>query len=256
MRAHYRDGGLSIELYDVRHADDRGKVFEGDVAFFLGQARRTGGPILELGCGTGRVAIPLAGAGFDVTGLDLSPHMLRIARRKSAAVRFVRGSMERFRLGRRFRLILIPFRAFQHLLTPEAQRRCLMSVREHLAPGGRFIVDLFDPRLEYCLPQGPKAGVVRDSIVHPETGRRFRVVVRDRINDPFRQTFRETWDWTERDSKGRVVRRVRDELSLRWTYRWEMRYLLELCGFRVLACHGDFRGDAARYGAEQIWVAT
>lgn len=251
-----------MELYDLQHADDRGKVFEGDVAFYLRQARRTGGPILELGCGTGRVTIPLARKGFAVTGLDLSPHMLRIARQKVAAIptrlniRFVHGSMERFDLKQRFRLILIPFRAFQHLLTPDTQRRCLECVRRHLAPDGRFITHLFDPRLEYCLPKAQEARMVRNSVIHPATGHRFDVVIRDRKNDPLTQTFRETWLWTENAKDGRVVRRVRDELSLRWTYREEMRYLLQLCGFRIVACYSDFKGSAPRYGAEQIWVTT
>src|ERR1051325_7194132 len=108
-----------------------GSAVEGDREFYRRMARRTGGPILELGAGTGRIALPLAADGHAVTALDLSPHMLAIARAKAALVlpdrrpRFVRGTMERFAFPRRFRLVIIPFRAFQHLLTPEAQRRCL-----------------------------------------------------------------------------------------------------------------------------------
>lgn len=258
MRLHYRDGGPSIELYDLVHANDRGTVFEGDVAFYLRQARRTGGPILELGCGTGRVALPLAQAGFEVTGLDLSPHMLRRARAKAKDIgraNLVRGTMERFDLKRKFRLILIPFRAFQHLLTPAAQRRCLECIRRHLAPSGRFIAHLFDPLLQYCLPEGGGERKTRDTVVHPVTRHRFEVVIRNRRNDPLRQVFTEDWHWTERDRRGGVVRTFDDRLSLRWTYRYEMEYLLRLAGFEIVACYGDFKGAPPKYGKEQIWVA-
>ncbi len=247
MREHYIHGGPSVDLYDVRMTSELAPI-RGDVAYYLKHARATGGPVLELACGTGRVSIPLAEAGFDVTGLDLSPHMLKIARSKSSAVSWVRGDMERFDLRRKFRLIVIPFRAFQHLMTPDAQRRCLARVRAHLARGGRFIVNLFDPRLEYCLPEGHRAPQKRPRVRDPRTGRWWTVQVTDRRNDPLTQVLRETWTWRE------GLRVWREILQLRWTYRWEMEYLLRLSGFRPLACHGDFRGGRARYGAEQIWV--
>lgn len=262
MKEIFRDGGLSVRLYDRMYAREiPSSSVAGDVDFYLRQARITGGPVLELGAGTGRVAIPLANAGFAVTGLDLSPHMLRIAKRKVAAlpprgrIRFVRGDMTRFSLGRKYRLILIPFRAFQHLLTVEAQRKCLLCVRRHLAPGGRFIVDLFDPRLDLCRPGGGRAWRLRcgrDEI----TGHTYRVRNLKRTNDPLRQVLREVWVHTEHGRGGKVVARDRELVELRWTYRYEMRHLLELEGFKVLACHGDFKGGPPRYGAEQVWVAT
>ncbi|MFA5141268.1 MAG: class I SAM-dependent methyltransferase [Elusimicrobiota bacterium] len=244
MKELYETDSLSVRLYDM-------SVPEDDVDFYLRQARRTGGPVLELGAGTGRVAIRIAKAGFRVTGLDLSPYMLEAARVKPGAglVRWVRGDMTRFDLKRKFRLILIPFRAFQHLLTPEAQRACLSCVRRHLAKGGRFVVDLFDPRLDFCFPGA--GHVFRAKLRHPKTGRVFHMRTADRRNDPLTQTFTERFIFEE--SGGR---RHSELLRLRWTYRYEMRYLLELCGFKVLACYGDFKGGGPRYGKEQIWVAS
>ncbi|MBI2898567.1 MAG: class I SAM-dependent methyltransferase [Planctomycetes bacterium] len=255
MRTLYQKGGPAVDLYDVRIRGGPGSPVEGDVDFFLRHARRTGGPVLELGVGTGRVAVPLARAGFEVVGLDLSPHMLAAARRKAVpGLTLVRGNMARFDLGRKFRLILIPFRAFQHLKTPREQRSCLECVRRHLAPCGRFIVDLFDPRLEFCLPERHRARMTRGRVRHPETGNSIRIHVEDRRNDPHTQTFSERWIHEERDAAGRVVRRWKDDLSLRWTYRFEMEYLLRLSGLEPIACYGDFRGSRPRYGAEQIWV--
>jgi SAM-dependent methyltransferase len=228
---------------------------EADVAFYVKEARRSGGPVLELGCGTGRVSVPIAEAGIEVVGLDLSPHMLQIARTKARGLPFTvrRGDMARFDLGRRFGLALIPFRAFQHLLTIERQRSCLRSVRRHLRRDGRLILALFDPRLDLILP-GKVAPQGRPAVRFSD-GRRVQVVVTERVNDPLTQTFRELWTWTERDRRGRVVRRTQDVLRLRWTYRYEMQHLLELEGFEPIACYGDFRRGPPRYGAEQVWVA-
>src|SRR6185503_10941179 len=116
---HYQDGGPSVEFYDIRETGGPGSVLDGDVEFYLAQARKMGGPVLDLACGTGRVAFPLAQAGFDVTGVDRAPAMLEVARTKLRAsplknLRFVRGNMARFSLGRRFRLTIVAYRAFQH----------------------------------------------------------------------------------------------------------------------------------------------
>lgn len=257
----YQTDGLSVALYDACEAETPGSVIDGDVDFFIRQARKTGGPVLELGAGTGRVALRLAEAGFRVTGLELSPHMLKAARAKltpelGRRVDFVRGDMSRFRLKRKFRLAVIAFRSFQHLLTPEKQRSCLLSIRRHLMKDGRLVVDLFDPRLEFCVPVPAKKKLWSQKVRHSRTGDRVVITAEDRVNDPLTQTFRETWVYTVLGKNRRVKRRRRETLSLRWTYRYEMRHLLELCGFRPLACYGDFKGGRPRYGAEQVWVAA
>jgi SAM-dependent methyltransferase len=252
---HYQDGGPSVDFYDVRERGGPGTILDGDIEFYLAQARKTGGPILDLACGTGRVALPLALAGFQVTGIERASGMLAIARAKQrasglAALKFVRGNMARFDLGRRFRLAIIAYRAFQHLLTPKEQRSCLECVRRR----GRLIVHLFDPRLEYCLPASQSLNGKRPPVHDPATQQEVYVEVTARQTDPVTQTFSETWRWTV-THQGSVVRTYEDVLRLRWTYRCEMRYLLELCGFRVRVEYADFKGSPPRYGAEQIWVA-
>src|SRR6476469_2162090 len=110
----------------------------GDAAFYRGLARDAGGPVMEPGCGTGRVLLPIAALGIPCVGVDASPAMLAALRAKSPPpnLELVEARMETFDLGeRRFRLITCPFRAFQHMLDVPSQLATLANVRRHLAPG-------------------------------------------------------------------------------------------------------------------------
>ena len=127
-------------LYDLENPD-----FEPEGLFYLDMARELGGPVLELGCGTGRILIPIAQEGIPIVGIDRSVDMLGRAKQKVLAlapktrrgIKLVRGDMRDFDLGREFKLIMIPFRAFLHLLTPEDQRQ--KSLRMSLRPSGTKI---------------------------------------------------------------------------------------------------------------------
>ena len=120
-----------------------------DLPFFLEEARRAGGPVLELMAGTGRVTLPLLEAGVPLTCVDSSPEMLAILRRKLAEgglqAEVVRQDVTALDLPQRFPLIILPFNSFSELLTVENQRKALESIHAHLAEGGRFICTLHNP---------------------------------------------------------------------------------------------------------------
>jgi SAM-dependent methyltransferase len=259
-RPFYADGGLNVETYDARTAG-----FPGEIDWWVRQAVDAAGAVLELACGTGRVTWPIARAGVDIFGLDAGAGMLRVAEAKrgreprevSERVRFVRGDMTDFSIGETFALAIIPFRAFQSLLTPESQRSSLTCIRRHLCPGGHLIIDIFDPRLDWLLPDRTEPGLPdRPNVKHPVSGNTVSVEVLTRANDPLSQTLRERWRFTERTSSGATVRREEEILELRWTYRHEMQYLLELCNFVIEREISDFSDSPPAYGHEQIWVAT
>jgi SAM-dependent methyltransferase len=238
---------------------------EGDVQFYLEEARRVGSPILEIGCGTGRILLPLAEAGVEIVGLDRAPAMLSLLRQKLSQrstetqqrVELIEGDMRHFSLGRRFNLIMIPYRAFLHLLTPKDQRQALHCVREHLTDDGQLIFNVFDPNLEMIAAHlGPLgAALKRDSeFIHPDTG--HRVVVWNSFQyDPERQMLEGYFICEELDNAGRLIAKTYSPLTLRYVHRYEMRYLLELCGYKVEALYGDFQRGPFRHGGEQIWVA-
>lgn len=142
------------------------------------------------------------------------------------------------------------------LTTTEAQRACLERARAHLAPGGLLAIDIFDPLLDRMLPGTlPEAWRNLGEVPHPKSGNRVRIEASDRTNDPVSQVFEETWRFTELGSGGAVLRQEEEVLRMRWTYRYEMRHLLELSGFEVEAEYSDYFKSPPAYGKEQIWVA-
>ncbi|MES2767417.1 MAG: class I SAM-dependent methyltransferase [Bacteroidota bacterium] len=122
------------------------------ISFWLGQAKIFGGKVLELACGTGRIAIPLALDGNDVTGIDISAEMLEIARKKSQSVgisaKWIHADMRDFSLKEKFDCIILAGNSLCHLLTIEDFEKCMACVKNHLAEDGKFIIDVFTPGLK------------------------------------------------------------------------------------------------------------
>jgi SAM-dependent methyltransferase len=226
---------LIAKSYDAVYAKIRDP--SGDAAFYFDLAKASGGSVLELGCGTGRILIPIARAGIPCVGLDASPAMLRVFKEKDSSVELVRGDMRDFHLGRQFRLITIPFRAFQHLLDVESQLACLACVREHLAPGGTFALDVFDPKLEAILePESVEAlGAEFDGT------KRWEKVSRDRTRQIIDVTFR---------FEGAMTGEAK--IQMRWFYRYELEHLLARAGFRDLEFFGGFDRRPWTAGGETI----
>jgi len=235
-----------------------------DVAFFVEEAQRAGSPVLEIACGTGRSLIPIAQAGVEIVGLDLSSAMLAKAREKisrldaetQARIRLVEGDMRQFSLNRRFSLITIAY-AFFFLATPEDQRQALRCIREHLAGGGRLILINFDPKLDLIAAHlGPLGNALKkdSEFALSEAGHRL-VIWNRREYDLERQLSKTDYVYEELDETGQVIRKMYKTLVARYTYRYELQYLLELCGYAVEALYGDFKRGPFKPGERQIWVA-
>lgn len=246
----YVDYGFVAEMYDyvAPYAARR------DVNFYAEIARETGGPVLEIGCGTGRVLIPVARTGVEIVGLDLSPYMLATCRQRLAGepdevrarVTLVQKDMRQFDLGRTFRLVTTPFRPFQHLTTVDDQIACLRSIHRHLEPGGALILDLFNPSLPF-LTDGSRFEEWDDGppFTLPDgrrVQRRSRIVARDYYNQI--QDVEMTYYVTHPD--GREERLVHRFL-MRYLFRFEAEHLLARVGFGVEVIYADF--DRSLYGS-------
>jgi SAM-dependent methyltransferase len=261
-RAFYEADSLHTEIYDALAATIiAGSSVGGDIDFYRRLARETGGPILDVGCGTGRVAMALAADGHEVVGIDLSAPMLRLAEQRretlsadvAARLSFRQADMTTLDLGRDFALVVASSRVFQFALTTDAQRQSLAALRSHLRPDGRLVLDLFDPLLDHVVPSD-EATARGGELVHPTTGNRVTWEVTGRMPDPARQLIVEDWVFRELDASGEVLRSDTERLILRWSLRNEMRLLFELAGLKVVGDYGDFGGGPPAYGREQVWV--
>jgi ubiquinone/menaquinone biosynthesis C-methylase UbiE len=242
------------DIYDAMH------TLTEDIPFYLDEAVKSGGPVLELGVGTGRVAIPIAQAGVNVVGIDHSPRMLEVAKRKAKVaglsgrrLRLVQGDMRDFDLGQRFPLVIIPFRAFLHMYTVEDQRRCLHAIARHLEDGGRLALNVFVPRLDLLVDDSTPLAF-RGDFTHPQTGRRV-IVWHSREHDYLRQMIHEWRLLQELDEQGTVVSAWYLPLDIRYLFRYEAQHLFEGAGFAVEALYGGFdRRPFDEHSEEMVWV--
>jgi len=223
------------EIYDLENRD-----FEPDGGFLLKRAQLLDGPVLELGCGTGRITIPLAENGIDITGLDVVPGMIAHARQKAGnlPIRWIVDDVRSFHLGRSFRLIFETGSVFQHLLTLSDQEAYLARVREHLEEQGRLVLSLLFPHADlFTTVDSEKDWFSYEN----QAGQEVRVSGTE-YYDTLSQVKVETAYRRWVDASGGEILKIAP-LSLRYIYPQEMDALLHYNGFRVLERYGDWDGS-------------
>jgi SAM-dependent methyltransferase len=249
------------QTYDASVPDWPGEIdFYRDLA---AQAKSKGGAVLEVACGTGRVAMHLLRDGVRLVGLDLSPDMLDVVRQKSAAfpnARWVEADMRSFDLGETFELVIIPGHAFHNLTTAQDQMASLECIKRHLTLSGRLVLHLDHQHMgwlgDLC---GAKGGVFEaaEQFEHPQTGRQVRTL-RAWSYERSTQTAIAQTKWEELGPDGQVVdRRDTGPYRLHCYFRFEVQHLLARTGFAVEALYGDFWGNELRDdSSEMVWVAS
>lgn len=220
------------------------------------------GPVLEVACGTGRIAIDLAGQGMQVTGFDLSNEMLEIARQTSAGMQNLHwelADMRSFVMGERYGLVIIPGHSFQFMLTASDQLACLEAIKRHLFPGGRLVIHVDHQDLGWLgnldKEYGNKFKPV-DILPHPVSGNPVHVF-RNWSYQRCTQTAFTSTIWEEHDQQGLLVQRwERGPVGLHCIFRCEMEHLLSRAGFTIRALYGNFeRAPLQDDSSEMIWVS-
>jgi SAM-dependent methyltransferase len=222
----YRDGPHYDRLFGPGYA-----------AFWLSQANLRGGPILELGCGTGKLSIPLARAGHSVVGLDVSAALLQFAASKNHDVKWIEGDMRSFDLDEKFALIMLPSNNLGHLHTPEDFESCIRCVKRHLKPGGVLVIDVFVPNLKLLLRDADEEYLL-DEYDSPEGQGRVRVMARSRYESTS-QIMRTT---TIRKIAGQPD--VIGSLDLKMYFPRELEALIRCNGLRLIERYGGHGGEA------------
>lgn len=255
----YEDQSFVAEYYDFIS----GYAGRPDVEFYLDFSRSASGTILELGCGTGRILIPTAAAGYPIVGLDLSEYMLAKCREKlqrqhrevQERARIVQGNMTHFDLKETFTLITTPFRSFQHLVSVDDQLACLRCAHRHLAKGGKLILDLFqaNPRRMHD-PVYTKESEDSPEVELPD-GRKLRRTSRTAAFHRAEQCNDTELIYYVTYPDGRTERLVQ-AFPFRYFFRYEVEHLLARCGFRVAELFGDYdRSPLTDDSPEMIFIA-
>ena len=247
---------VSAKYYEAAYAAKPELI---DVPYYLGLARRVGGPVLEIACGTGRVLLALARTGVEVCGVDNSVHMLQVLRENLSheprevqeRVYIEAGDMRNFRLARKFPLIVIPFRAMQHMYTVHDQVDALKTAAFHLNENGKLVFDVFFPKFEYLL-EGIGKEIFELEWKHPSdptkiVRRYLRKEAHDKINQNFRATF------IYRTYQGdKLIREESEPLQMSYYTYPHLRALFLLAGLEPIEEYGSFNETPLDNTAEDI----
>jgi ubiquinone/menaquinone biosynthesis C-methylase UbiE len=239
-------------LYDLFYAD-----FEDDLDLYLGFAERTGGAILEIGSGTGRVSIALAGEEHRVTGVELSAEMIAIARQKIEAsglsnqVNLIQADMRHFKLDDHFGLAIVPLNTFLHNLTLDDQFATLNSIKRHLTPNGLLVLDCFIPDPTTI---DDRRLILQRSAIDRTTGTTAQLFL-SRSTDWAKQRQDITYFIDRADRSGQVQRTVFDT-SFRFIYYNEMQLLLKLGGFELKEVYGSYELDPFDSASDKMIVVA
>lgn len=232
------DYNAIARYYDIEH-----RALTEDLPMYEGFARRCGSPVLELGCGTGRVMLHLARAGFRVVGVDSAPDMLTIARHKLARadlagqVRLLTADLAEFALAERFALATLAINTFMHFTTTADQLCLLRNARRHLLPGGRLVIDL--PHADEASPaEADEPFAVDQFLTDPETG---RVILKRATVTPdvSAQRQRIALAYHETGTGGRT-RRTEAAFDVYVFHCREVARLLKQAGFALEALYGAY----------------
>jgi SAM-dependent methyltransferase len=244
-----------VSLYDKpKHYDFLLGDHAEDLEFYKARALAAQGPILELACGTGRLTLPLAASGLEITGLDSSEAMLARAREKAAAAglnpSFITADMRDFHLGKKFELIFLPYNSMQHLHSRLELEALFACVREHLAEGGRFILDVQHPNLDLIRRE---PGEIFDLGREVKDADGFLVSGEEVHYDDAAQVYSIRWHY----AKPGTEETRSEELRLRMFFPQELDALLTYNQFEIREKYGNFEGKifAAR-DAKQILVCA
>ncbi|HJY62554.1 MAG TPA: class I SAM-dependent methyltransferase [Ignavibacteria bacterium] len=240
--------------YIGKQYDAQNKKYREDIPFYLNQCRKYGGPVLELACGTGRVTIPIAKEGFDITGIDISWEMLKAARESAAdaeiKIHFKRVDARKFKLSKKFKVIIYPFNSIAHLYDIKSILDCLIRVKKHLLPGGKFIFDIFNPDLNRLVRKKSKLPVKKYFYDEPGSGKKV-IISEHTYYDGKTQISHINWHYNIEGNK------FVEKLDMRIYFPLELDALLLYSGFKINSKFGNF--DCSEFSSDspkQIYICS
>jgi len=244
------------KYYDGAYAAKQDLV---DLPFYLDLAEQSGGPVLEIACGTGRVLLPIARKGIEICGVDNSPAMLRIleenlAHESSEVRRRVtvhEGDMRHFRLKRTFPLVIIPFRPMQHMFTVDDQVAALQTAAAHLTEAGILAFDVFYPNFEMIWTKLGEEIPEMEWSLQSDSRKLVRRFFRKDSIDKINQVFNFTFIFRTYEADDLVLEETEPVSLCYYTYP-HLRALFRLAGLEVIEEYGSFAKTPLDNNAEQM----
>lgn len=261
----YIDVAENYDLY-VKEIEKDSKTFNEEelISFHLELSNTYGSAgILDVGCGTGVTMLPLLKVGFEVTGLDISQPMIDIVNRKielldnsiKTKASTACASMEDFKINRKYSFAFIARTGFMHLLDASSQRRALLNIREHLIDGGILSLNTFYPNHEVIVNQmRSNLDNKFERLTYTNNKGNLEKVFNATMYNPETQIMEGIWTFEEYDDNNNLISMRERPLKLRYTYRKEMEYLFELCGYEILDVYGSYCKEVANYPGWLIWI--
>ncbi len=219
--------------YDLQNND----IVE-DIPFFLKQIEKFGDPVLELACGTGRITIPIAEKGIEISGLDITEDMLSYAKLKAEAkkvnIEWIEADCRDFNIDKKFNLILFPFNSIAHIHDLESIEACFSCVKKHLKDNGKFIIDMFNP----CLDRFTRDSSTRYPVasLYDTYNKKTITITESNTYDTNTQINRIKWYYKNENEIDEIV----NELNMRIYYPQELDALLKYNGFTIESKFGNY----------------
>ena len=251
---------LAVSDFDrfARYYDDEHASYTDDLPMWEGFARQAGEDgVLELACGTGRLLVPLARVGATLTGIDVSPAMIDVAREKvsrasqNGRVTLVEADMRTYDLGRQFGLVMVGLNSLMHLETRQSQREAIQTAARHVRVGGRFVIDVFNP--DDGLPDSAQEGQVYLHCLKVRTDQSQLLHFQALSVDRGEQLVTVTNYYDDVDGDG-LVRRHLAPFRLRYLAVGELELLVEQSGFWIEDLYGSYDLEPFRHGSPRIII--
>ncbi len=244
--------GFFAEFYDILQSDTS------DVPFFVEMARRYGPLVLELGCGTGRLLLPIAQSGTAIVGLDSSDEMLAICRAKmnfydeqtKARITLVHGDWVDFQLNQIFSLAFFACNTFNHLISQEHQVKALGKVYDHLSAEGILIIDNSVPNIQQFMESNGKQAVYE--FLNPANGN--KIIDKFTPHYDFIQQLEHADIVLEEYSEGKLVRTAKTRTTSTFLFPRELQLLLKYCGFEVLTVWKNQKQESVDSDAREMII--
>lgn len=260
-------------MYGNKHEDPVVRYYDFSLAkgqteempYYLNKVIKSGGPILDIACGTGRLSLEFARAGYKVTSVDNSEGMLEVFKEKlevetenvKKQIEIMKAPFNNFKLPKKYKTIIC-CDAFFHNLSVEDEKNCLNCVREHMQDDAIFIFNIPNPNPKYLLwatSDESSSYSTRGEYKMPNS--QNKLLIEQALDaDLLSQMIETKLRYTVKDKGDSIIEQSISNWKTRYLFQYEAIHLLEICGFKILSIEGNYKGEPIDINSQLIFTVT